>query len=170
VISDDETGFKGTHDLPYRTEGWDFVIAGGAVYDNLDYSFTPDAEAGTAKPDAPGGGGPALRAQLKILKDFINGFDFVKMVPNNALIRGNVGPNATARCLAQPGKAYAIYVRGGTEATIVIDLPAGRYRAEWLNTKTGQIDKAERFGHPGGGRPLASPKYSEDIALRISAR
>ncbi len=25
----------------YRTEGWDFLIAGGALYNNLDYSFTP---------------------------------------------------------------------------------------------------------------------------------
>ena len=39
VIGDDETGFRGTRDSIYRTEGWDFVIAGGALYNNLDYSF-----------------------------------------------------------------------------------------------------------------------------------
>ena len=40
VIGDDETGFKGTDNLPYRTEGWHFLLAGGGIYDNLDYSFT----------------------------------------------------------------------------------------------------------------------------------
>jgi hypothetical protein len=46
-------------------------MAGGAVYDNLDYSFTPEHPDGTAVPDAPGGGGATLRKQLRILKDFI---------------------------------------------------------------------------------------------------
>lgn len=47
VIGDDETGFKGTDNLPYRTEGWHFLLAGGGMYDNLDYSFTADQENGT---------------------------------------------------------------------------------------------------------------------------
>ena len=29
VIGDNETGFRGTNDTPYRTEAWDFIIAGG---------------------------------------------------------------------------------------------------------------------------------------------
>ena len=44
VIGDDETGFRGVIDRPYRIEAWDFLIAGGALYDNLDYSFTVDHE------------------------------------------------------------------------------------------------------------------------------
>lgn len=35
-IADDETGFRGIHDQPYRIEAWDFVIAGGAIFDHLD--------------------------------------------------------------------------------------------------------------------------------------
>jgi hypothetical protein len=69
VIGDDETGFRGSADVTYRSEGWDFIIAGGAIYSNLDYSFTPQHPDGTAVPNAPGGGGRTLRRQLKILKD-----------------------------------------------------------------------------------------------------
>ncbi|MHC4434167.1 MAG: hypothetical protein ACYTBS_20165, partial [Planctomycetota bacterium] len=58
VIGDDETGFAGSEPGPYRREGWDFIIAGGAVYNNLDYSFTVGHEDGTAEINAPGGGGP----------------------------------------------------------------------------------------------------------------
>ena len=49
VLGDDETGFSGSKPGPYRREGWDFIIAGGAIYDNLDYSFTVGHEDGTAK-------------------------------------------------------------------------------------------------------------------------
>ena len=59
VIGDDETGFKGIHDRTYRVEAWDFIMAGGAIFDHLDYSFTTDHEDGTARisEPTPGGGG-----------------------------------------------------------------------------------------------------------------
>jgi hypothetical protein len=44
---------------------------------------------------------------------------------------------ATVQVLAEAGKAYAIYVNGGTQAELELEFPAGRYKAEWLNTKTG---------------------------------
>jgi len=170
VLADDETGFKGGADATYRGEGWEFLLAGGAIYSNLDYSFTPDAEDGSAKPDAPGGGGAALRKQLRILRDFIESFDFIRMKPDNSVIKGGVPPEARAWALVESGKACAIYLRGGTQATLTLDLPAGTWNAEWLNTQTGAIDKAERFEHKGGERALAAPNYTDDIALRVRAR
>jgi hypothetical protein len=178
AIGDDETGFRGQKNEPYRTEGWDFILAGGAVYDNLDYSFTSTHPDGTAKvTTSPGGGGLELRQQLKILKDFIDGFDFIKMKPDNAIIKGGVisiplGGNppeakATARALVEPGRAYAIYVRGGKSAELGLNLPAGSYMAQWLDTKTGKVAKTEQFNHQGGDKTLSSPSYSEDIALRV---
>ena len=29
MIGDNETGFRGTNDAPYRIEGWEFILAGG---------------------------------------------------------------------------------------------------------------------------------------------
>jgi hypothetical protein len=178
AIADDETGFRGTGDLPYRTEGWDFLLAGGSAYSNLDYSFTCKHPDGTAQvTTSPGGGGPALRKQLQILKEFMDGLDFVAMRPDNGVIKGGrilaalsgnpPEAKATARALVAPGKTYAIYVRGGTQAALEVEMPAGKYRAEWINTKTGTVDKSEEFEHAGGSRLLASPVYREDIALRI---
>lgn len=167
VIGDDETGFSGSKPKPYRLEGWDFIIAGGAVYSNLDYSFTVGHEDGTAKINAPGSGGPVLHKQLEILKDFINSFDFIRMKPDNSVIKGGVPDKATARALVQVGRAYAIYINGGSEAKLIVELPKGTYRAEWVNTKTGKLDKTETFRHASGNRTLLSPKYVGDIALRI---
>ena len=168
ALADDETGFKGSDDFTYRGEGWDFILAGGAIYSSLDYSFTSRHPAGTLRDyKSPGGGSVDLRKQLRILKDFIEGLDFVRMAPNNAVIKGGLPDKATARALAQPGKAYAVYVRGGEQADLVLDLPPGKWQAEWVNTKTGAVDKADAFDHAGGDRTLASPPYQQDIALRL---
>ena len=167
VIGDDETGFRGMRAAAYRMEGWDFVLAGGAVYSNLDYLFSCGHEDGTCRNDAPGNVDPALHGQLGILATFIRSFDFVRMRPDSSAIVGGVPAKATARALVEAGKQYAIYVRGGRRADLVLELPSGTYRAEWVDTKTGRADKAERFRHDGGRRTLRSPAYSEDIALRV---
>jgi hypothetical protein len=172
AIGDDETGFKGTGDRHYRVEGWSFLIAGGSAYSNLDYSFTTDHEDGTApvEPPTPGGGGPALRRQLAILKRFLAGFDFIAMEPDAKVVASGVPKGASAYALAAPGRAYAIYLAGGTRAELGLELPAGRYRAEWVDTRTGKVALTEDLDHKGGRAAVASPEYSEDIALRVVAR
>jgi PA14 domain/Cellulase (glycosyl hydrolase family 5) len=114
VIGDNETGFRGTGDDVYRMEAWDFIVAGGGLFNNLDYSFTAEHPGGTwtnLPSTMPGGGGPALRRQLRLLQDFISGFDFIRMRPDNGVILGGVPSTMTARALVERGKAYAIYVR-----------------------------------------------------------
>jgi len=48
-------------------------------------------------------------------------------------------------------------------------ISVGTYKAEWLNTKTGKIEKTEAIDHKGGALRLMSPAYTEDIALRLVA-
>jgi hypothetical protein len=167
ALGDDETGFAGSKPKPYRLEGWDFVIAGGSVYSNLDYSFNVGYEDGSAKISAPGSGGPVLQKQLQILSGFINSFDFVKMTPDNSVIKGGTVENTTARALVEKGRQYAIYVNGGGVTRLILDVPKGGYSAEWFNTKTGAVEAAESILHKGGNRKLQAPRYVDDIALRI---
>ncbi len=168
VIGDDETGFAGDDRVkPYRLEGWDFIIAGGAVYSNLDYSFAVGHEDGSAKINAPGGGGPELWRQLGILRDFINGFDFIRMRPNDSVLTSDLPEGTTARALVEPGQAYAIYVNGNNLTRLMVDLPSGSYKAEWIDTRTGQIADSQSFTHDSGLHALEAPPYTDDIALRI---
>jgi len=167
VIGDDETGFSGSEPTPYRLEAWDFMIAGGAIYSNLDYSFSVGHEDGSGKINAPGGGGPILQDQLRIMKDFLNGYDFVGMAPDDSVIKGGVPEKAAARALVRKDSRYAVYINGGAKVDLVVDLPAGRYLAEWLNTKTGRIDGRQQIEHAGGTATLPSPEYTDDIALRV---
>jgi hypothetical protein len=169
-IGENETGFRGKKDVTYRTEGWDFILAGGALYNNLDYSFTckhPDGK--FLDYTSPGGGSPELRKQLKVLKEFIDSFDFVRMAPSKTVIKDGLPKGTTARALVEAGKQYAIYIIGGTQTELKLDIPGGKYAVEWIDTKTGKVARSETITPRGGVTALRSPEYSEDIALRIKA-
>jgi hypothetical protein len=173
VIGDNETGFRGTNNLPYRTEAWDFILAGGALFNHLDYSFTVGHEDGTFVYPAsqPGGGNATLRRQLYILSDFIHGFKFARMRPDNSIVKGGLPAGGSARAFVEPGKAYAIYVRqpGTNSSALQVELPEGKWSAEWIDTKTGEIAGHSKFDG-SGTNTLNSPTFSEDIALRILNR
>jgi hypothetical protein len=185
AIGLNETGFDGQADAVYRIQSWDFLLAGGALYNNLDYSFAPGHEAGTYQYPAsqPGGGTRTLRQQLRHLREFMDSLDFVRTKPANDLLAGKVPDGTQMRALAEPGAQYAVYVHHAqvvkdAKPRVQVDakdrkqevrlmLPQGSYRAEWINPKTGRVDASERFQHTGGERVLQSPTYTEDIALRI---
>ena len=143
------------------------MIAGGGIYNNLDYSFSVGHEDGSGRVNAPGTGGSVFQKQLKIMKDFLDGFDFVRMKPDNSVITGGVPKKATARALVQRGRQYAIYVNGGARADLIVTLPRGTFLVEWVNTKTGKTEKRRTIAHVGGAANLSSPDYTDDIALKI---
>lgn len=178
-IADDETGFSGKASYTYRMQAWKFMLAGGAVFDNLDYSFTATSPNGTAPlTTSPGGGGKKLRQQLQVLKTFLDGFNLVKMRPDNRVLKICGIPGAThdhnlkapaAEVLAQTGQAYAIYIYGGSQADIVLKLPAGHYQSQWIATRTGSVvGKKMLLLSADQGAMLTSPVYSRDIALRVT--
>jgi hypothetical protein len=170
AIGDNETGGSHRDDAAYRIQGWEFIFAGGALFSHLDFSFATNHPRGTLLDHrGPGGGGPSLRRQLQVLKEFIHGFEFVKMRPDNSVIRDGVPEKGRAWALVEPGRAYAIYLVGSGPAELTAELPEGAYRAEWINTLDGSIEKTEEFTHAGGPRRLSSPDFMQDIGLHIKA-
>jgi hypothetical protein len=188
VIGLDETGFDGTPDSVYRIQAWDFLLAGGAHYNNLDYSFAVGNEDGSQRVggDQPGGGSAALRSQLKTLHEFMARFDFVRMRPEANLVSAGVPPDGTVTVLGEAGRQYALYLHHGKvmadhrpryivrtsrqTATLTLQLPPGNYVARWWNPRSGRVEATENFSHTGSGKQLTSPPYSEDIALELRAR
>jgi len=180
VIGDDETGFRGIHDRPYRIEGWDFVLAGGGLYNNLDYSFVAGHEDGTfvVPPGAPGGGNTGFRQSMCALQNFMARFDFIHMRPDNDVIIQTWPKGMSARALVEPGKAYALYLHTTSkeavdfeagQVKVRLNLPAGDYHAEWVSTRTGDVAKAETFKQDTGARTLSAPAFTDDIALAVQA-
>jgi hypothetical protein len=167
VIGFDESGFAGSEDVTYRKQAWNFIIAGGGLFNNLDYSFAVGEEDGKAINKAPGGGSTNLRQQLKVLSGFINSFDLIKMKPDYNLVIQS--PDAFARVLSEPGKQYAIYIHNGSKCDLNLKLPSGKYAVEWISTKDGSRIKTEKIDHKGDQVLIKSPEYYEDIALKITS-
>lgn len=186
AIGNNETGFDGLADATYRVQGWDFLMAGGALYNNLDYSFTVGHEDGTyAFPETtPGGGSVALRKQLRALLEFFESIPFWRMAPGADVVGAPEG--ATARSLVLAGEVYAIYVHHGrvvkdgkpkyqvdavrASRAIRLRVPPGTYTAIWRDPKTGASLRREKFtvNRQGEWEQIESPPYAEDIALLVS--
>jgi hypothetical protein len=168
VIGSDETGFAGAADATYRRQAWNFVLSGGALFNHLDYSFTVGREDGTdTGQQAPGGGSPALRRQLKVLSEFIHSFDLAKLEPDPRLVAR--APGVVVRALSQPGKAHALYVQGRSPTTLWLNLCEGRWTVEWIAVEDGRVLRRDTAsGVAQGAVALASPGFTEALAVRVT--
>ena len=103
----------------------------------------------------PDGSGPGLRAE------YFEGrtFDEPAAVRNDPTIdfEWPPAPRPIARKAA-----------GGT-VEIALDLPAGRYRAEWIDPKTGRSLKGEDLDHAGGRKSLTSRRSTRTSPWRCGA-
>ncbi len=170
VVSCDETGFANARsrvaapetDAIYRRQAWEFLMAGGGVFDMLDYSFAVGHEDGTLVNEAPGGGSPALRRQLGILKGFMDRFDIPDLEPRPKLVVSAPGvfPSAIGT-----KKKKGVYLWGGGPTRLVLELPAGDWRSEWIDPVTGASRSGPSFAHAGGERAIETPAFTEDLAL-----
>lgn len=185
VIGDNETGFRGTNDAPYRMEAWDFIIAGGGLFNHLDYSFTAGHEDGTfAFPASqPGGGTQALRKQLRFLSQLMKSVDFLHMKPVDGLIHANFPPGLTARIFCRQDKEYIVYLRtpaakaehgdcqhmkfGDQQVRFELAVAAGECSLEWLDPAGCAGTRQERVHHTGGKLKCAAPAFEDDVALHL---
>ncbi len=158
-----------------RVEAWEFVVGGGAGFNQLNGVFTVADPAGNT-PD-----NHQILAALRNLKDFIYGFDFVKMKPDRSMVVRGMPKDAIWRAMSEPGKQYAIYLHhsilrqgenyvvrpGQYQHDLVLRLPVGTYQAEWVDPASGKVIRADRVASQNSEQTLTTPQYTVDIALRI---
>jgi hypothetical protein len=166
----DETA-GGHKALERRREAWAFMLSGGAVYNNLDPSFATDDPTGSGSVQQPDGrfDGRALRKQLRTLHMFMDSLDFVQMQPDRNAVAIPPHPGA-CYALLKPAETVAVYVyspRREPRAGVLLDLPKGRWCAEWLHPATGEWEPPHIIDHSGGGLSINGPGFDQDIALRV---
>jgi hypothetical protein len=177
--------YKGDQTSDIRVESWEFIVGGGAGFNNLNGLYTPAN---------PGGKSPEndkILCSMQNLKEFIESFDFVRMRPDkNFVVGGMPTSNFYYRAISEAGKQYALYIHhssdrvlksrestgsyvvdpGNYREDLVISLPAGNYKAEWVDPARGATISSQTFQHKGGNRTLTTPTYRIDIALRIKTQ
>jgi hypothetical protein len=166
VISYDETGFLGRDDDLYARQAWNFMLSGGGVFDNLDYSFSVGHEDGLdSEANGPGGGSSALRNRLRILNEFLKGLPLAEMQPDANVVKHAGG--VWTHTLSSASGQYAMYVDGGGPANVELSLPAGEYSFTWIDVDTGAAKDKGTFQHPGGDFVMKAPEFRRGIALKF---
>lgn len=182
-IGENETGFRGTEDYLYRTEGWDFLVAGGALYNNLDYSFSTDHPSGTQEDySSPGGGSEALRTQLGILKRTFDGLPIPHLKPQPAqfavatgdLIVSAIGDDRDQFLIyahvALPDKRKdqpdANFEQTIKDVSLTLQLPDGEFYIKSIDTRTGKFTKLQASSIDDQTITVSLPPFQTDIAVR----
>jgi hypothetical protein len=169
VIGYDETGFMGQEDATYIRQAWNFLTAGGGLFDHLDYSFNvahPDGA--DTEPNGPGGGSPALRRMFGTLAKLLNSMPLAEVAADHRVVKHAGG--VSARALSAPAGHYLMYFDGDGSSTIALDLPAGNYEGAWIDIQTGSRTGLSRFTHKGGERVLVAPDFKGGIALQVDRK
>jgi hypothetical protein len=168
--------YEGDKVADSRVEAWEFLVGGGASFNQLNGLYTAENPTGNTADNL------RLLAGLKILKDFIYSFDFIRMKQDRNFVLKGAPLNAICRGISEPGKQYAFYMHhsvvmgrghgyraipGSYVEHLEIDLSAGAYKLEWVDPATGSVLASEVIQHKGGKREFITPSHSVDIALRI---
>lgn len=162
VIGFNETGFAGKQDATYRRQAWRFMMAGGALFNHLDYSFWPGSEAGRDTAfKAPGGGSPELRQQLGLLKKSLDAAGFADLKPDAGLVLS--APGASVQVLGNGTNKWLLYLEplATTSALLSLRLPQGRYRATWIDVVTGKTISNQEVK----GNKLQAPALGDWLAV-----
>lgn len=174
VLSFNETGLMPPSSPQYRIQGYRYLLSGGALYDNLDFTFQVGHEDGSGSTEFSclgynGCSDPQVKFQMKALLDFLNALDFVHMRPNENVIAVTFGDRDIC-VLENPGKEYAIYVSGGSNTGMLLQLRPGKYEATWIRPSDNSVIKKETINTKATGEVrVQEPPYQEDIALVLRA-
>src|SRR5437879_1837156 len=104
-------------------------------------------------------------------------FDFLKMSPDHSFVVSGIPSGVFCRGISETGKQYALYhhhsgyKQPGSESSYVVtpgsyvehlllNLPGGTYKADWVDPASGSSLGKETFTHKGGGRVFRTREHS----------
>jgi hypothetical protein len=168
--------YKGDAVGASRVEAWEFMVGGGASFNHLNARFTARDPAGKTPDNAQ------VLSALRSLKDFMYSFDFIKMRADKSFVVSGIPQGAYCRGISQQGEQYALYhhhseleernhfyitTPGKYRENLVLNLPPGVYKVEWVDPASGSVLNSVTLTHQGGNQPLATPEHTVDLALRL---
>lgn len=178
--------YKGDKLSASRVEAWEFMLGGGAAFMHLNGLYS------TFNPGAGGTENGKILKQLRILKNFMYSLQFINMRQDTSMIAGGLPEGSFVRAISEPGKQYAMYIHhsvygcwfwepmqmgacyevkpGNYREKLLLNVPPGRYDAEWIDPATGDIIMKEPVSHKRGNLQIETPDYNIDIALKLTSK
>ena len=103
----------------------------------------------------------AGRAAMGHTRRLADRLDLAALVPHPELA-------STRYCLADPGRAYVVYLPEGGEVTLNLSAAPGRFKVEWIHAAIGTTRTADDVAG-GAERPFQAP-FPGDAALYLGLR
>ena len=164
-----------------RLESWDFMVHGGAAYNQLNGFFIVSNPGGDDEVNH------AILQNLKNLRDFLESFDYIKMIRGDRDIVQKMSVGGHVSIMAEKGRQYALYIHhcfpnlgrfkgsyfepnyGNYEPVVTLAMEKGDYNVTFIDPETMKVIKETSITCDGGTVDVACPPYSLDIAVKILA-
>ena len=163
-----------------RFEAWEFIIGGGAAFNQLNGYIT------VANPTGNTEANQKVLMGLKNLRIFMESLDFVSMTRDVESVKSVTG-FSNLNAISKKGKSYAIYMHhshlnygeflgtyyrpiyGDYEPTITIDIPEGSYTIKFIEPETLKTLEIRTLKCTEEVTEIKCPKYTLDIAILIDS-
>ncbi len=162
-----------------RAEAWEMLLSGGAGYNNLDWSFTPQDENGSGRAPIGDGrrlDGRSLREWFGIFRQLLTEHDSSNLLPATNLLSEKIPGYGYAASAVGDG-CYLLYFVDEdvyhlkpcqeSQLDVSLSLPAGRYSAYTLNPVNGKRTPLPTVVS-NGEQTVVSLHFCEDVALILS--
>ena len=167
------------HTAISRLESWEFMIGGGAGFNQLNGYFV------TSNPSGENENNKKILQGFKNLRTFLESFDYIKMTRDFDAFR-NISIGSSVNMISEKGRQYAIYIHhsfpnGGGMGTfyepsygeyapkLTLRLDKGEYVVNFIEPESLNVLKEERIICNGGDIELVCPCYKLDLAIKILA-
>jgi len=167
------------HEAISRLESWEFMIGGGAGFNQLNGYFIPSNPSGENKNNFK------ILTGFRHLRAFLESFDFVKMTRDMNTVR-KISIGASANMISEKGRQYALYIHhsfpilnwgtyyepnyGAYESELTLRLEKGDYTVTFVEPATLKTLKEIPVKSDGKDITLSCPHYTLDLAVKIIAR
>ena len=162
-----------------RIEAWEFMMGGGAGFNQLNACFTVQNPAGNHPVNHE------ILTGLGNLRNFIESMDFAKMTRDSRTIQAlSVGGSANG--ISEAGRQYAFYLHhcftnyrrwhpshyvptpGLYNTVITIKIDPGEYLLQFINPADLSVLSSQIITSDGEDMDIQCPEYTLDIAFKIT--
>jgi hypothetical protein len=154
-----------------RTEAWAFFMAGGAVYNNLDWSFAIDDQSGKGRnPQGQRRSGVEIRQQLSCLKRFMESIDFIHSKPLDTAAVQNLPEDVSFWGLENRDSVAVIYFLKRKACSVQhasIRLSSGVYELKWIDPIDVSVISVQRVAVIDNTLTLEFPPFADDLVCHI---
>ena len=162
-----------------RLESWEFMIGGGAAFNQLNGYYTVTNPSGENQLNR------RILNGLMNLRTFMEGLDYIKMTRDTETVR-KISTGARFSMISERGRQYAMYIHhsfpsighwagsfyepnfGNYAPVITLRLPKGSYKVVFIKPETMAVIEEKIVDAGDGDTKITCPWYDLDIAVKIA--